>query len=121
MIKRLLVGLNAGWGVSLGACAALVVYAGAWTGAPSTALLAVGAVAVFGAAYVVTVVFRGQKMTLRGVLTVLASALTVFGIWSLAVSAPIWVIVWVVAALAGLVCGLWSPLPAAQTDDEPEK
>ena len=110
---RLLFGvLNATWGASLGTCAALLAYqAGAWTGRPSSGLLMAGALAIFGAAYVVTVIARGQRVTLRGGLLVLGSAIGVYAAWGLAATAPGWAMVWIGAAVAGFVTGLYRPLP----------
>lgn len=104
--------VNALWGASLGTCAALLVYqAGAWTGRPSDALVFAGGAAIFGAAYVVTVSGRGQRSTLRGALLVAGSAVAVYAGWGLSATAPGWAIVWVAAALAGVVTGLLRPLP----------
>ena len=104
--------LNATWGASLGVCAALLAFqAGAWAERPSGELLFSGALAIFGAAYVATVVARGEHPTLRGGLLVAGSAAAVYASWALAATAPGWVIVWVAAALAGLVTGLVRPLP----------
>lgn len=104
--------LNATWGAGLGACAALLAYqAGAWTGRPSSALLAAGGLAIFGVAYVATVTWRGQRPTLRGVLIVIGTATGVYVAWGLAATAPGWVMVWVAAAVAGFVAGLYRPLP----------
>ena len=60
--------LNAAWGASLGTCAALLAYqVGSWTDHhPSGGLLLAGSLAIFGAAYVATVIGRGQRPTLRG-------------------------------------------------------
>ena len=65
--------LNATWGASLGTCAALLAYqAGAWINdRPSSGLLLAGSLAIFGAAYVATVIGRGQRPTLRGGLLVI--------------------------------------------------
>lgn len=105
--------LNLAYGASIGAATALGVHQdGAWTDRPSTALLVVGAIVVFGAAYLVTVTLRGQRPALRGVLTVGASATSVFTLSTLAVSAPAWVLVWTGAALIGLVAGVLQPLPS---------
>jgi len=104
--------LNATWGASLGTCAALLAHqVGAWTGRPSTGLLLAGGLAIFGAAYVATVIGRGQRPTLRGGLLVAGSAAAVYAGWALAVMAPGWVIVWIAAAVAGVVTGLLRPLP----------
>jgi hypothetical protein len=100
-------------GASIGTVAALGVHQeNAWTDGPSTALLVVGAVVVFGAAYLVTVTPRGQRPTLRGVLAVGSSAAGVFTLSTVAVSAPAWVLVWTAAALIGLAVGLLQPLPS---------
>jgi hypothetical protein len=105
--------LNLGWGASLGIAAALLAHtAGAWTGEPSGALLAAGSVAVFGLAYVVTVALRGEWPTLRGAVTVAASGVALFCAWSLAVSAPSWVLAWAGAAALGVLAGIARPLPA---------
>ena len=82
----------------------------AWPGQPSTSLLAVGVVVVFGAAYLLTVTLRGQRPTLRGALAVAVSAGSVFALATLAVSAPAWVLVWAAAGLVGLTTGLSQPL-----------
>ena len=104
--------LNATWGASLGTCAALVAYqAGTWSDRPSSGLLLAGSLAIFGAAYVATVISRGQRPTLRGGLLVAGSAAAVYAGWGLAVLAPGWVIVWFTAAIAGFVTGLMRPLP----------
>ena len=60
--------LNATWGASLGTCAALLAYqVGAWSDHhPSSGLLLAGCLSIFGAAYVATVIGRGQRPTLRG-------------------------------------------------------
>ncbi len=60
--------LNAAWGASLGTCAALLAYqVGSWSDHhPSSGLLLAGSLAIFGAAYVATVIGRGQRPTLRG-------------------------------------------------------
>jgi hypothetical protein len=105
--------LNLAYGASIGAAIALAVHQDdAWTGRPSTALLAVGVVVIFGAAYLVTVTLRGQRPALHGVVTVAASAASVFVLSTLAVSAPGWVLVWAGAALVGLASGLLQPLPS---------
>jgi hypothetical protein len=105
--------LNLAYGASIGAATALVVLQhDAWTGRPSAALLAAGAVVVFGAAYLVTVTARGQRPALRGVVTVGLSAACVFTLSTLAVSAPAWVLVWTGAALLGLATGVVNPLPS---------
>ena len=67
---------------------------------------------VFGAAYLVTVTVRGQRPALSGVVTVVASSACVFTLWTLAVSAPGWVLVWAGAAALGLATGLAQPLPS---------
>ena len=104
--------LNATWGASLGTCAALLAYqAGAWTGRPSSALLLAGGLAIFGGAYLATVTGRGQRPTVRGGLLVAGSAVAVYASWGLAATAPGWVILWIAAALAGIVTGLLRPLP----------
>jgi hypothetical protein len=104
--------LNTTWGASLGACAALLAYqAGSWAGRPSSALLLVGGLAIFGAAYVATVTGRGQRPTVRGALLVGGSAAAVYASWGLAAVAPGWVVVWVAAATAGVLTGLLRPLP----------
>ncbi len=104
--------LNATWGASLGTCAALLAYqVGAWTDRPSSGLLMAGGLAIFGAAYVATVIGRGQRPTLRGALVVAGSAVAVYAGWALAATAPGWVIVWTLAAIAGVVTGLLRPLP----------
>jgi hypothetical protein len=105
--------LNLAYGASIGAAAALGAHQqDAWTDGPSTALLVVGTVVVFGAAYLLTVTLRGQRPALRGVLTAGSSAVGVFTISTLAVSAPAWVLVWTGAALIGLAAGLLQPLPS---------
>ena len=105
--------LNVAWGAAIGAAAALAVHQeGAWAGRPSTALLAAGVVVIFGAAYLVTVTLRGQRPALSGVVTVAASAASVLGLSSLALAAPVWVLVWAAAALVGLVAGVLQPLPS---------
>ena len=105
--------LNLAYGASIGASAALVVHQhGAWTGRPSPALLAAGAVVVFGAAYLVTVTLRGQRPGLRGVATVAGSSACVFTLSTLAMSAPAWVLIWTGAAMLGLAAGLLQPLPS---------
>jgi hypothetical protein len=104
--------LNIAYGASIGAAKALGVHQhNAWTDRPSTALLMVGAVVIFGAAYVATVTLRGQRPALRGVVAVAASAASVYTLSTLAVSAPGWVLVWTGAALVGLATGLLQPLP----------
>ena len=104
--------LNSAWGASLGLCAALLAYqAGAWTGRPSTDLLLAGGVAIFGGAYLVTVTGRGQRPTLRGALAVALSAAGVYAAWGVAATAPGWAMVWIAAAIAGVVTGLLRPLP----------
>jgi hypothetical protein len=104
--------VNATWGASLGACSALLVHqAGAWTDRPSNGLLLAGGIAIFGAAYVVTVTGRGQRSTLRGGLLVAGSAAAVYAGWGLAATAPAWLIVWIAAAIAGVLTGLLRPLP----------
>ena len=109
--RLLYAAVNAAWGASLGTCAALLAYqAGAWAGRPSGELVLAGGVAIFGAAYVATVTGRGQRATLRGVLLVVGSAAAVYASWALAATAPGWVIVWVVAAVAGMLTGLLRPL-----------
>ena len=103
--------LNATWGASLGACAALLAYqAGAWTGHPSTGLLLAGGLAIFGAAYVATVTGRGQRPTVRGGLLVAGSAVAVYAGWAIAVLAPGWLVFWIAAAFGGFVTGLLRPL-----------
>ena len=105
--------LNLAYGASIGAAAALGVHQqDAWTGRPSTALLLVGVVVIFGAAYLVTVTLRGRRPTLRGAMTVTASAASVLALSTLAVSAPAWVLVWAGAGLVGLATGLLQPLPS---------
>ena len=104
--------LNATWGACLGTCAALVAYqASAWIDRPSSGLLLAGSLSIFGAAYVATVIGRGQRPTLRGGLLVAGSAAAVYAGWGLAVMAPGWVLVWITAAIAGFVAGLRRPLP----------
>jgi hypothetical protein len=104
--------VNATWGASLGTCAALLVYqAGAWTGRPAGGLVFAGGVAIFGAAYIATVTGRGQRATLRGAVLVAGSAVAVYAGWGLAATAPGWVIVWIAAAVAGVLTGLLRPLP----------
>jgi hypothetical protein len=73
--------------------------------------LLAGSLAIFGAAYVATVIGRGQRPTLRGGAIVAGSAAAVYAGWALAIMAPAWLIVWIAAALAGFVCGLLRPLP----------
>jgi hypothetical protein len=105
--------LNLGYGTSIGAGMALVTHQPqSWTGRPSLALLLVGVVVIFGAAYLVTVTLRGQRPTLGGATTVAAAAVGVFGLSTLAVSAPGWVLVWAGAALVGLATGMLQPLPS---------
>ena len=105
--------LNLGYGTSIGAAAALAVHQDdAWTGRPSTALLLVGVVVIFGAAYLVTMTVRGQRPALPGVVAVAASAVGVFTLSTIAVSAPGWVLVWAGAALVGLATGVLQPLPS---------
>lgn len=105
--------LNIAYGASIGAGMALVVHRPeSWTGRPSAALLMVGVVVIFGAAYLVTVTLRGQRPTLQGATAVAASAASVFVLWTVAVSAPGWVLVWAGAALVGLATGLLQPLPS---------
>jgi hypothetical protein len=105
--------LNATWGASLGTCAALLAYqVGSWSGHhPSSGLLLAGSLAIFGAAYVATVIGRGRRPTLRGGAVVAGSAAAVYAGWALAIVAPAWLIVWIAAALAGFVTGLLRPLP----------
>lgn len=104
--------LNLGYGGSLGGAAALAAHQEeAWTGAPSSALLLAGAVAIFGSAYVATTTLRGHRPTLRGAFTVAAAAGAVFTVSTIAVSAPGWVLVWIGAAVGGSVTGLLQPLP----------
>ena len=92
--------LNLAYGASVGAATALGVHQhDAWTGRPSAALHLVGAVVVFGAAYLVTVTLRGPSAC-------------VFTLSTLAVSAPAWVLVWTGAAVLGLAAGLLQPLPS---------
>jgi hypothetical protein len=105
--------LNLAYGASIGAATALGVHQqDAWTSRPSTALLAVGVVVIFGAGYLVTVTLRGQRPTFRGAITVTASAASVFALSTLAVAAPAWVLVWAGAGLLGLATGLLQPLPS---------
>jgi hypothetical protein len=105
--------LNLGYGASIGAGMALVIHQPqSWAGGPSLALLVVGVVVIFGAAYLVTVTLRGQRPTLHGAGTVIASAVSVFGLSTIAVSAPGWVLVWAGAALVGFATGLLQPLPS---------
>ena len=105
--------LNLAYGASIGTAAALAAYQDdAWTGRPSPALLAVGVVVVFGAAYLVTVTLRGAGPTLRGAVTVAVSAVSVFSLSTLAIAAPAWILIWACAALGGLVTGLLQPLPS---------
>jgi hypothetical protein len=104
--------LNVAWGASIGVAAGLLMHrADAWSSGPSGALLAVGCVVVFGAAYALTASARGQRPTAVGVLTVAAAAIVVIGLWTLAVAAPGWVIVWALAGLAGATAGLAIPVP----------
>jgi hypothetical protein len=110
--------LNLAYGVSIGTAAALWTYqAGAWSGRPSGALLAAGALVIFGTAYIATVTARGQRPTLRGALTVAGAAASVFALSTLAVTAPGWVLVWTAAAIAGLVVGVLAPLPPRRRPD----
>ena len=103
--------LNLGYGASIGGAMALFIHQPqSWTGRPSLALLVVGAVVIFGAAYLVTVTLRGQRPTLHGATTVIASAVSVFGLSTIAVSAPGWVLVWAGAGLVGFATGLLQPL-----------
>jgi hypothetical protein len=105
--------LNVVYGASIGAATALAVHQeDAWTGRPSAALLLVGVVVIFGAAYLVTATLRGRPPTLRGAVVVAASAAGVFALSTVAVSAPAWVLVWTGAALVGFATGLLQPLPA---------
>jgi hypothetical protein len=105
--------LNVAYGASIGAAGAVAVHQeDAWTGRPSAALLALGVVVIFGAAYLVTVTLRGRRPTLRGAMAVAASAAGVFALSSLAVSAPAWVLVWTAAALVGFATGVLQPLPS---------
>ncbi len=100
-------------GASLGTCAALLAYqVGSWSDHhPSSGLLLAGSLAIFGAAYVATVIGRGQRPTLRGGAVVAGSAAAVYAGWALAIMAPAWLIVWIAAALAGFVTGLLRQLP----------
>jgi len=110
--------LNLAWGASIGVAAGLLIHrADAWSDGPSGALLAAGCVVVFGAAYVVTAMSRGQRPTAVGTLAVCASAAAVVGLWTLGVAAPGWVLIWVSAGLAGFVVGLVSPLPRDASED----
>ena len=105
--------LNLAYGASIGTAAALGAHQdNAWTDRPSAALLLVGVLVIFGTAYLVTVTMRGQRPTLQGAGAVGASAATVFGLSTLAVMAPAWVLVWTAAALIGLAIGLLQPLPS---------
>ncbi len=105
--------LNLAFGASIGAAISLLMLQkGAWTGQPSPELLAAGAVVAFGTAYAGTVTARGQRPTLRGLLMTCAGAVAVVAVATLAVSAPVWVLVWVAAAATGLIAGLIKPLPA---------
>ena len=105
--------LNLAYGASIGTATALAVHQDdAWTGRPSTALLAAGVVVIFGAAYVLTVTVRGQRPAPAGVAAVVVSAAGVFALSTLAMSAPAWVLVWTGAALVGLVTGVLQPLPS---------
>ena len=105
--------LNLAYGASIGTAAALGAHQdNAWTDRPSAALLLVGVLVIFGTAYLVTVTVRGQRPTLQGTCVVAASAATVFGLSTLAVTAPAWVLVWTAAALVGLAAGLRQPLPS---------
>jgi hypothetical protein len=109
--------LNLAWGASIGAAAGLLVHrADAWSNGPSGALLAVGCGVVFGAAYAVTASARGQRPTALGALTVCVSAAVVLGLWTLAVAAPGWVLVWALAGLAGVTAGLVRPLPRTASE-----
>ena len=111
--RFLYLALNLFYGASIGLAGALVVHQeNAWTDRPSTALLTVGVVVVFGAAYVATVALRGRPPTLRGAATMAASAAGVFGLSTVAVTAPAWVLVWTGAALVGFATGLFQPLPS---------
>jgi hypothetical protein len=91
--------------------------ADAWSNGPSGALLAVGCVVVFGAAYAVTASARGQRPTLAGAMTVSAAAAVVLGLWTLAVAAPAWILVWALAGLAGVTAGLAIPLPRQASEE----
>jgi hypothetical protein len=105
--------LNLAYGASIGTATALCVHQDdAWTGRPSTALLLVGVAVIFGTAYVVTVTMRGRRPTLQGAGVVAASAAAVFGLSTLAVTAPGWVLVWTAAGLIGLAVGVLQPLPS---------
>ena len=105
--------LNLVYGASIGAGMALAVHQeDSWTGRPSAALLAVGVVVIFGAAYLVTVTLRGQRPTLRGATAVAGAAAGVFVLSTVAVSAPGWVLIWTGAALIGFATGLLQPLPS---------
>ena len=108
--------LNLAYGASIGTATALCAHQDdAWTGGPSTALLLVGVAVIFGTAYVVTVAMRGRRPTVQGVGVVAASAVTVFGLSTLAVTAPGWVLIWTAAALIGLVVGVLQPLPSRRS------
>jgi hypothetical protein len=102
---------NAVWGASIGVAAALVALrADAWTGgAPSQALLLDGAVALFGLGFVIASLVRRRAPTVRGAFVVIGSAVGVYVAWTLAVAAPGWALLWVAAAVAGLI-GLVHPL-----------
>jgi hypothetical protein len=105
--------LNLAYGASIGGATALAVHQeDAWTGRPSAALLVVGVVVVFGAAYLVTVTLRGRRPTLHGAMAVAVSAASVFALSTIAVSAPAWVLVWTGAALVGFATGVLQPLPS---------
>ena len=105
--------LDLAYGASIGTATALCAHQDdAWTGRPSTALLLVGAAVIFGTAYVVTVTMRGRRPTLQGVGVVAVSAVGVFALSTLAVTAPAWVLVWTAAALIGLAAGVLQPLPS---------
>lgn len=105
--------LNLAYGASIGTATALCAHQDdAWTGRPSTALLLVGVVVIFGTAYLVTVTMRGRRPTLQGAGVVAAAATSVFALSTLAVTAPGWVLVWAGAALVGLAAGVAQPLPS---------
>jgi hypothetical protein len=108
--------LNACWGASIGAAVALLVHrAGAWSGGePSQALLADGALVLFGVGFMVASLLRGRAITLRGLLIVAGSGAGLYVAWTLAISAPGWALAWVAASLAGLLCGLFWPLSEAR-------
>ena len=111
--RTLFVSLNIAFGASIGAVASLLMLQEqAWAGRPSPQLLGAGAIVAFGAAYVATVTWRGQRVTLRGVVATAGGAAAVVAASVLAVSAPGWLAVWVSAAAAGLLAGLAMPLPA---------